>query len=142
MKAFIVLCFVLCPTSVAAQASVAETPKELTPPRHEPHYPEVGNLHNVDAVMFPHETPMLKNRKVVPENAVKAPDQGYQTPCQHGDIVRCSGVDLTKMEEVVVVNKTAQAFPPIKAWKPRTFGQTADVSSKSTPIKRSPKRRR
>lgn len=103
MKTIVVLFIMVFPSSVSAQS--VDVPKELTPPKG-PTYPEVGNLHDVE-VTWPRQAPILKDRKVVPESEVKAPDQGYQTPCQNGDIKRCTGVDMATIESTIRVKKPA-----------------------------------
>lgn len=105
MKALVVLFMMAFSSSVSAQS--VDEPKEMTPPTREPKYPDVGNLHDVEDVVFRRDTPMLKERKVVPESAVVPPNQGYQTPCQNGDLKRCEGVDLTTFESRIRVRKPA-----------------------------------
>lgn len=92
------------PVSAVAQSPVVEAPNELTPPRHEPKYPEVPNVHEVEMV-WPKVTPLIKDRKEVPEAERKPADQNYQVACQHGDISRCAGVDLQTLESEIRVKK-------------------------------------
>lgn len=115
----IIAAFVLFVIPFSAMAQSAPTTKEMAPPRGQPKYPEVGNLHNVDAVLFPHDTPMLKERQVVPESAVVPPDQGYQTPCQKGSIKRCSGVDLSTIGTIVQIQKSDKML--LRIVKPPVF---------------------
>lgn len=104
----IIAAFVLSVCSATAMAQ-SDQPKELKDPATVVAAPS-SNLHDVQ-VVWPRATPMLKERKIVPESAVVPPDQNYQAACQDGDVKRCSGVDFTTFESSIRVNKSDEMLP-------------------------------
>lgn len=115
MKKFILAALVLFFSStVMAQEEV----KPLKDPAStvKPEFPDT----HTTSVVFPRDTKIVKDRKVVPEGSEKAPDQGYQTACANGEIKRCSGVDFSTLE--ATIKATKRSLAPIKAPATRTFG--------------------
>lgn len=95
--------------SIPAMAQSTDEPKELKDPATVV-TPPATNLHDVE-VVWPRETPILKERKIIPESAVVPPNQNYQAACQEGDVKRCSGVDLSTFESTIRVQKSDKMLP-------------------------------
>lgn len=113
----------LCASTASAKPIEMEEPKEFKAPAKVVTSSDLPNFHEVEMV-WPRKTPLIKERKVVPENAVVPPDQGYQVACQHGNLERCSGIDLAAAESTIRVPKS---LPAIKRPPPLAIKLIADA---------------
>lgn len=130
----------VCSIPALAQSDVPQ-PLELKDPAKIV-APESPNLHEVEVTWSRQAEPILKNRRVAPASEVKPPDQNYQAACQHGDLKRCSGVNLGTFESRIRVPKSNKMLPTLAKPPTAKINLVAETEERPMPPKkRRPKRR-